>query len=143
MHLINVHTLRLKEISPRQKVKYAILSHQWTKKEVEFTEISSKDFRLNSSSNKLQGAVNQARQDGYRYLWVDSCCIDRQSSAELSEAINSMYRWYQAAGVCYIYLQDVDEESWQESLGKSQWFRRGWTLQELLAPRHAVFYDAH
>lgn len=142
MYLINTQTARLEKISLRRGVQYAILSHRWTKEEMDFTEISTKDFRLSSSSNKLRGAVKQARQDGYKYLWIDSCCIDRQSSAELSEAINSMYRWYQTADVCYIYLQDLDAEGRQESFGKSEWFTRGWTLQELLAPRRAVFYDS-
>lgn len=142
MYLINTQTVRLKKISTQQRVRYVILSHRWTKKEVDFADINSKDFQLRLSSNKLQGAVKQARQDGYKYLWVDSCCIDQRSSAELSEAINSMYRWYQAADICYVYLQDLDVDDWQESLGKSKWFTRGWTLQELLAPRKAVFYDS-
>ena len=142
MYLINTETVRLKKFTSQQRLRYAILSHRWTKKEVYFTDISSKDFQLLSSSNKLQGAIKQARQDGFKYLWIDSCCIDQQSSAELSEAINSMYRWYQAADACYIYLQDLDVENWQESLGKSKWFTRGWTLQELLAPRKAVVYDS-
>jgi hypothetical protein len=78
--------------------------------------------------------------------WLDSCCIDKTSSAELSEAINSMYRWYQNAQVCYAYLEDVpaeDSSLWSEdsAFRKSKWFTRGWTLQELLAPEIVVFYD--
>ena len=50
---------------------------------------------------------NQAKRDGYKYAWVDTCCIEKNSSAELQEAINSMYRWYSEAAVCYAYLSDV------------------------------------
>lgn len=74
-------------------------------------------------------------------MWIDTCCIDKTSSTELSEAVNSMYRWYQGVESCYVYLHDVDKDRWQESFLKSKWFKRGWTLQELLAPRTVVFYD--
>jgi hypothetical protein len=76
------------------------------------------------------------------YKWIDSCCIDKSSSAELSEAINSMYKWYTNAQVCYVYLCDVDaHEDVKSALRLSQWFTRGWTLQEILAPRIVEFYD--
>jgi hypothetical protein len=76
------------------------------------------------------------------YKWIDSCCIDKSSSAELSEAINSMYKWYANAQVCYAYLSDVDvDQNAESALRLSQWFSRGWTLQELLAPRVVQFYD--
>ncbi|KAH7364549.1 hypothetical protein BKA65DRAFT_371585, partial [Rhexocercosporidium sp. MPI-PUGE-AT-0058] len=91
----------------------------------------------------------QALSDGWEWVWIDSCCIDKTSSAELSEAINSMFRWYREAQVCYAYLSDVpggsDWETRQQSnsaFRKSQWFTRGWTLQELLAPEMVVFFDA-
>ena len=58
---------------------------------------------------KIKYACEQAIRDGYEYVWVDTCCINKDSSAELSEAINSMYRWYQSAAVCYVFLSDVDE----------------------------------
>lgn len=66
---------------------------------------------------------------GFAYVWVDTCCIDKKSSAELNEAINSMYKWYERAAICYVYLSDV---SGKEDIAKSSWFTRGWTLQELL-----------
>jgi hypothetical protein len=72
-----------------------------------------------------------------------SCCIDKTSSAELSEAINSMFRWYKNAAVCYVYLSDVSRsDDLTPSMSKSRWFTRGWTLQELLAPSVIVFYSA-
>ncbi|CAG8978176.1 hypothetical protein HYALB_00011492 [Hymenoscyphus albidus] len=86
---------------------------------------------------KINRSYFQAMDDGLRYIWVDTCCIDKTSSAELSEAINSMFLWYRNAEVCYAYLSDVDEDS---ELSGSLWFTRGWTLQELLAPSKVVFY---
>ena len=83
-----------------------------------------------------------------KYAWVDTCCIDKSSSAELSESINSMFKWYRQATTCYAYLEDVDThdpadfKSPDSSLSKSRWFRRGWTLQELVAPRNVTFYNA-
>jgi hypothetical protein len=80
----------------------------------------------------------QAAQDGLQYFWADTCCIDKTSSAELSEAINSMYHWYQEAEVCYAYLADAPSRS---EFRDSRWFTRGWTLQELIAPSVVVFLD--
>lgn len=73
-------------------------------------------------------------------MWIDTCCIDKSSSAELSEAINSMYRWYESSQECYAYLEDVSIDD-VDQFGSSRWFARGWTLQELLAPRNLYFYD--
>ncbi|PIL28693.1 hypothetical protein GSI_08737 [Ganoderma sinense ZZ0214-1] len=89
-------------------------------------------------SPKIRDACRLARQKGYRYIWIDSCCIDKSSSSELSEAINSMYKWYGLAAVCYVYLADVppgqNPHYKRSAFRRSQWFTRGWTLQELIAP---------
>ena len=94
-------------------------------------------------SSKIRRACEVARADGYEYIWIDSCCIDKSSSSELSEAINSMYAWYSAAYVCYAYLADVPAGDNHRRRGswfrESRWFKRGWTLQELIAPLHLVF----
>ncbi|KAI1792773.1 HET-domain-containing protein [Ganoderma leucocontextum] len=94
-------------------------------------------------SEKIRRSCEIARAHGYRYLWIDSCCIDKTSSSELSEAINSMYIWYRDASVCYAYLSDVlmdsDPDLWKLGFRMSRWFTRGWTLQELVAPRNIVF----
>ncbi len=96
---------------------------------------------------KLLGCCNKSRREGFRYTWIDTCCIDKSSSAELSEAINSMFSWYSKAQVCYAYLSDVDglgsDNPGQpsSSFWQSRWFRRGWTLQELLAPLEVVFFN--
>jgi hypothetical protein len=99
--------------------------------------------------NKIMFCAKQAQCDGLRYFWVDTCCINKSSSAELSEAINSMFRWYQNADKCYVYLQDVsndtpDDESlkrWKPAFKRSRWFERGWTLQELIAPTSVEFFS--
>ena len=56
---------------------------------------------------KIKRFCKRAKADGHEWGWVDTCCIDTRSSAELSEAINSMYAWYEAAKKCYVYLFDV------------------------------------
>ncbi|KAM5544336.1 hypothetical protein V8D89_001996 [Ganoderma adspersum] len=96
-------------------------------------------------SDKIRGACEAARKDGFRHLWIDSCCIDKTSSSELSESINSMFAWYGGAEVCYTFLSDVPTSPsaslWSEgsAFRSSEWFTRGWTLQELIAPRKLVF----
>lgn len=98
--------------------------------------------------SKIKGCCAQAVADGFRYAWIDSCCIDKPSSAELSEAINSMFHLYERSQVCYVYLSDVstglewDSHQRQDSeLRLSKWWTRGWTLQELIGPRVVIFYD--
>nr|VWP01294.1 Zn(2)-C6 fungal-type domain-containing protein [Ganoderma boninense] len=94
-------------------------------------------------SPKIREACRVARENGYNYIWIDSCCIDKSSSSELSEAINSMYKWYHLAAVCYAYLANVppgeDNHAEGSAFRKSRWFRRGWTLQELIAPAVVEF----
>ncbi|KAF2730463.1 hypothetical protein EJ04DRAFT_545742 [Polyplosphaeria fusca] len=82
------------------------------------------------------GFCAQAKTDGYLYVWIDSCCINPTSSAELSEAINSMYRWYENAQCCYVFLFDYPKNN-------NTWFTRAWTLQELLAPKQTKLLDPH
>lgn len=109
---------------------YAILSHTWgpSKDEVTYHDLLNGTGRNKMGYCKLEFCRKQAEQDRLQYFWVDTCCIDKTSSAELSEAINSMYSWYQAAEVCYAYLADVPSNN---TFSCSRWFTRGWTLQEL------------
>ncbi|PIL24717.1 hypothetical protein GSI_12603 [Ganoderma sinense ZZ0214-1] len=94
-------------------------------------------------SPKIRDACAVARKNGYRYIWIDSCCIDKSSSSELSEAINSMYKWYSLSAMCYAYLADVppgeDCQAEVSFFPMSRWFTRGWTLQELIAPDQVEF----
>ncbi|KAG1800530.1 uncharacterized protein BJ212DRAFT_111655 [Suillus subaureus] len=93
---------------------------------------------------KLQGACDYASRAGLEYIWIDTCCIDKTSSAELSEAINSMYAWYQDSAVCYVYLHDVGgDEDPRAGFEDADWFRRGWTLQELIAPDNVYFFNKY
>ncbi|KAH7922558.1 HET-domain-containing protein [Leucogyrophana mollusca] len=142
MRFLNTTTLKLEE--PRDKPKYAILSHVWGDEEVSFRDINDPRTANSPNFTKIDRCCTQALEDGYKYVWVDTCCIDKSSSAELSEAINSMYRWYSEAEVCYAYLGDVrsDEDPAMECSGlrRSKWFTRGWTLQEVIAPRRVIFF---
>jgi hypothetical protein len=122
--------------------KYAVLSHTWGRDEVLFEHIRNGTSRNHEASSKVINAIQQAANDGYEYIWIDSCCIDKSSSAELSEAINSMYVWYERAEICYAILEDVsglDEADFESTFMASRWFTRGWTLQELLAPKQVIF----
>ena len=95
---------------------------------------------------KLIGCCKIALNDGFDYVWIDTCCIDKTNSVELQEAINSMWDWYRASDVCYVYLSDVNDiegvHGPESPFGKSRWFTRGWTLQELIAPSSLIFYTA-
>ncbi|OJT04022.1 Vegetative incompatibility protein HET-E-1 [Trametes pubescens] len=95
-------------------------------------------------SNKIKGFCQVARDAGFRLAWNDACCIDKSSSAELSEAINSMYEWYRLSDMCYVYLADVIDRAGEPQylfpeFCRSKWHRHGWTLQELIAPERIVF----
>ena len=162
MRLINVDTFEIEDFNQPDNVpEYAILSHRWTNKEVEFKQFQklnktclknpeNTDYGAETSVAKAAWACLKARQQNIKYVWMDTCCIDRRSNVELGQAINSMFRWYRNAKVCYAFLFDVtiDPSEFMETDGKvlgpfesSQWFKRGWTLQELLAPRNLRFFD--
>ena len=146
MRLLNTESMRLEEFHGSNIPPYAILSHTWSKEEASFQDLVGGDAPGLHGYKKIIGCRNQAVSDGHRYVWVDTCCIDKTSSAELSEAINSMFCWYREAEVCYAYLDDVDIKTdithLQSAIEKSRWFTRGWTLQELVAPSDVVFYDS-
>ncbi|KAF0329463.1 het domain protein [Colletotrichum asianum] len=166
MWLIDTTLLTLIGIQGDPPEDYAILSHTWVEDEVTFanfqeygaaTEFQTYPTAPNNSAirqkvlassgyAKIKNAAELARSHGLRFLWVDTCCIDKTSSAELSESINSMYRWYRDAKFCIAYLSDVEPASLSELLGRqsnfrrSRWFTQGWTLQELVAPKTVMFY---
>jgi hypothetical protein len=133
---------------------YAILSHTWLAdtEEPTFKDLTNGTGEEKLGYEKIRFCGGQARQNGLQYFWVDTCCINKANSAELSQAINSMFRWYRNATRCYVYLSDVpsppfntnDEfnpRPWESDFQKSKWFTRGWTLQELLAPRSVEFFS--
>ncbi|KAM0259873.1 hypothetical protein ACHAQJ_003118 [Trichoderma viride] len=128
----------LKEFREENVPRYAILSHTWGEEEVTFQDMMLGRFANKKGYDKIRKCCSLARANGFDYAWVDTCCIDQTSSAELSEAINSMYRWYEEADVCYGFLVDVPS---MVGFSESRWFTRGWTLQELIAPQTIVFLD--
>lgn len=145
MRLINTKTLCIEEFFDGHAPKYAILSHRWVDGEVTLQEMQTEAGTTKPGYQKILSTCKQALSDDLSYAWVDTCCIDKTSSAELSEAINSMYRWYAEAEICYAFLNDItidDVSSDPYAFGKSMWFSRGWTLQELIAPEHVTFYNA-
>ena len=140
MRLINTTTLQLEEHDDSKLPNYAILSHRWRLGEIIFEDLSSgDDFSHKEGFAKFKNFCDLARSMDCRYAWMDTCCINKTSSAELETAINSMHRWYSNAYVCIVYLFDIYQGS--KPVGQSEWFERGWTLQELVAPRKASFYD--
>ena len=142
MRLLNTHTFRLEEHLDSRLPEYAILSHRWGTDEVNYGDITSqRDFSQKQGFEKLKNFCDLARDEGYKYAWADTCCIDKDSSAELGTALNSMYRWYADAHLCIAYLFDTYEGG--KPMCESEWFRRGWTLQELIAPVKIVFYDRY
>jgi hypothetical protein len=144
MRLIDAETLELHEFIDSYIPQYTILSHTWGRDEVSLHDMLSGNANVKEGYEKIKRCCETAISDGFKYAWVDTCCIDKASSTELSEAINSMYRWYQESQVCYVILSDVpsDENCYHEisSFRRSRWFTRGWTLQELIAPSSVIFY---
>ncbi|KAK1956063.1 HET-domain-containing protein [Colletotrichum sublineola] len=131
--------------------RYAILSHTWEEEE----EVTLQDWQGDTDSRKskkgyakILKSCERASQDGYDWIWIDTCCIDKTSSTELSEAINSMFYWYRNSAVCYVYLSDatgtqpafVEDCSSQTKPVVARWYSRGWTLQEVIAPAKIRFF---
>lgn len=141
------------EFPPDRIPSYAILSHTWGEDEILLTDIQNETAQGKAAWDKVKFACWQAKSDGYDYTWIDTCCIDETSSAELSETLNSMYAWYKNASIFYTYLSDVSANTNPDKglrktpieppseFEKSRWFTRGWTLQELLAPRRVIFFS--
>ncbi|KAJ4142059.1 hypothetical protein NW754_014849 [Fusarium falciforme] len=146
MRLLDIESGTLEEFADETRVSYAILSHRWEDDEVLFQDITQGTAPLKRGWRKVENFCRIAQKEGFRYVWIDTCCIDKSSSAELSEAINSMYRWYQNADTCFAYLNDCGYEAASQpesaEFKKSKWFTRGWTLQELIAPAEVVFLSA-
>ncbi|KAK6429893.1 hypothetical protein LTR95_013958 [Oleoguttula sp. CCFEE 5521] len=132
--------------------RYAILSHTWLKAgedEPTFKDLQEGLGQEKPGYKKIEFCGEQARRDELEYFWVDTCCINKENRSELSYAIRSMFRWYRNSDRCYVYMSDVSDSehsiiptSWASEFDRSRWFTRGWTLQELLAPRIVEFYSS-
>ncbi|KAK4495401.1 hypothetical protein PRZ48_013732 [Zasmidium cellare] len=145
MRLIDTHTGELKEYTGSQIPPYVALSHRWTDDEITFKDYIKHRRTESLGHKKVNIFRDVARSNGHRHVWIDTACIDKRSSSELSEAINSMFSWYGNAVECYAYLSDVhdaNDETFQQ-LRSSVWFTRGWTLQELVAPKTVRYYTSN
>ena len=149
MRLIRSTDLEFEVFFESELPAYAILSHCWNDSEVSYQEFLNRRSEDTTylKWKKILDCCSLAQQAGWEWIWVDTCCIDKSSSAELSEAINSMFSWYRKAGVCYVFLSDVDVAGKDAStisydFSQSRWFTRGWTLQELIAPHDVQFFDS-
>ncbi|KAM0437891.1 hypothetical protein ACHAPT_002256 [Fusarium lateritium] len=164
MRLLNTKKVCIAEVHGVNIPAYSILSHTWSDEEIILQDVQSSSaygspwpdvteqsfysqgVSKKKAFSKILQSVNLAARDGYQSIWIDTCCIDKTSSAELSEAINSMYQWYAKADICYAYLADVaparaeDPSATRSSFRQSRWFTRGWTLQELIASRQVEFF---
>ncbi|KAI1735460.1 HET-domain-containing protein [Xylaria scruposa] len=150
MRLLDTTTLQLKTFEGGEKPDYAILSHTWGDDEVLFEDLQSKSveqWKNKAGAGKILNSIEICARHKISYIWIDTCCIDKRSSSELSEAINSMFKWYLSSRVCYAYLSDVllsnvqDPQNGIVQFEESRWFRRGWTLQELIAPTTVQLFD--
>ncbi|KAI1381943.1 heterokaryon incompatibility protein-domain-containing protein [Hypoxylon crocopeplum] len=147
MRLLNTETENIEEFfGEKIPLQYAVLSHRWGDEEVSLQDwlarSSRPDVRAREGFRKIQLCCEQAKKDGIEWAWIDTCCIDKSSSQELSEAINSMFHWYGNSSVCYVHLFDYDSDTFDDTrLGDCEWFFRGWTLQELIAPQKVNFYN--
>ena len=144
MWLLNTKTLKLQDFFG-DLPRYAIVSHTWADEEVSFQVIGNDVARDMMGYEKIRRSCDLARSQQLDFIWIDTCCIDKKSSVELSEAINSMYTWYNKATVCFVFMSDVTSTfhdlSFQQAFQDSRWFSRGWTLQELLASENLEFYN--
>ncbi|KAJ2906397.1 HET domain-containing protein [Zalerion maritima] len=145
MRLLNTRTLALHEFLVRIP-HYVILSHTWEQEEVTFRDIHNLPrAKTKQGFSKIDGCCRIARENDFEWVWIDTCCIDKSDSSELSEAINNMFCWYKNSTVCYVYLSDVEGDFLSpnkspKTFSDSRWWTRGWTLQELIAPSKIEFY---
>ena len=171
MRLINTTTGEFGTFWDSQRPQYAVLSHTWGDEEISYLDYLVLTSTLPNTTSgflfallkapradsegirKVRECCKLARSRGFAWLWIDTCCIDKTSSAELSEAINSMWSWYRDAAECYVYLIDVmpakgaittrvSHDVMRSQFRNAKWFGRGWTLQELLAPSKVFFYNS-
>lgn len=151
MWLLNTEHIELTYFQSPEAVPgpYAILSHVWNTEEQSFQDILSLPILAEEKGlhpqdlacSKIKRCCELSQSHGYQWVWIDTCCINKTSSAEMSEDINSMFHYYSVADVCYAYLDDVPHDEAERAFDHSAWHKRGWTLQELIAPSFLVFYS--
>ena len=159
LHFDDVRGLVSTNFSEDAIPPYTILSHRWNgDTEVLFEDlaVSKRDFEKKAGYRKIEFCAAQTRKDGLQYFWVDTCGIDRWNQLERAQAVNSMYRWYERASKCYVFLSDVStgeatrsasrarppqDDAWKTQFRTSEWFQRGWTMQELISPKVVEFFS--
>jgi tetratricopeptide (TPR) repeat protein len=151
LHFDDFGSLVLTDFTGRTIPPYAILSHRWGDDEVVFEDLAHSSYKDKTGHRKIEFCAKQAAQDQLQHFWIDTCCIDRWNIYELTNAVNSMFRWYQNAAKCYVFLADVSastakdaqqQSTWEARFRGSEWFTRGWTLQELIAPASVEFFSS-
>ncbi|KAK0302047.1 hypothetical protein LTR82_018020 [Friedmanniomyces endolithicus] len=149
LHLDDSEKLIWTDFSGNTIPPYAILSHRWGDDEVLYEDLAGERYRSKTGYQKINFCARRSTPD-LRYFWIDTCCIDRLNRPELSRAINSMFCWYRNASRCCVLLSDVSvssamdaqqQSTWEASFRASKWFTRGWTLQELIAPKSVDFFS--
>ncbi|CAK7206980.1 hypothetical protein SEUCBS139899_009787 [Sporothrix eucalyptigena] len=153
MRLLHAASLKFKEFPDATIPPYAVLSHTWEEKqEVTLQDMASLYLTDKMGYAKIAATCALALQRGLEWAWIDTCCIDKTNNTELTESINSMFSWYQNATVCFVHLVDLNAspsaaaDASNDVYGRMRqcaWFKRGWTLQELLAPLTVEFYDTN
>ncbi|KAK4569973.1 hypothetical protein LTR86_002943 [Recurvomyces mirabilis] len=152
IRLLHTRDLTFKDCRGTRIPRYAILSHRWRDPEISYQDFmerqSNRGHRqvgFHQGHDKVKKFCEMASERGFDYVWIDTCCIDKKSSAELTEALNSMWEWYRRSDECYAFLWDLPNlqrtrgqpstPEIDKALRASDWFTRAWTLQELLAPK--------
>lgn len=142
MRLLKAAEIQLEEFTPDRIPDYAILSHTWEREEILLEDLRNGSVYKKVAWEKVKRICQQTLEDGLEFVWIDTCCIDKTSSAELSEAINSMFSWYQNARTCYIYLNDVpahgDIRQKNSKFASSRWFSRLDSSGTIGAPRDVL-----
>ena len=144
MRLLFTETLTFDEFMGDRFPPYAILSHTWDRQELNYHDMLNPTLavKMKACYKKMMGFAIKSKELEYQHCWIDTCCIDKRSRVELTEAINSIFLWYSASSVCIVYIQDYQGPVFgRERLGLSRWFIRGLTLQELIAPRQLLFFN--
>jgi tetratricopeptide (TPR) repeat protein len=134
---------RIKDVVARY-FRCVLLSHRWQDTEVLLHDIQEKvvyELYGFGGIEKLQSFCRIARDAGYLWAWMDTCCIDKRSNTELQESVNSMFIWYRHSALTIVYLCDVPPSSQSGALARSVWNERGWTFQEFVAPKVVIFYQ--
>lgn len=113
MRLLNVHTFKLHDFTTKAIPPYVIASHRWCDEETTFRDVQERRNVETDGYKKVEGFAEYVRNNvaSTDWLWIDTCCIDKTSSKELDDAINSMFDWYRKSVLCLTFLLDVHDST--------------------------------